>query len=142
MTFKANEIEQYPYLVYTDDAGNVYDPNGGGGGGGFDFGIFVSIKVQGLGVYDTYNATLSIDDQAIGYFENQVPEQSIGTVGGITVELALPNIYEVADATFLNSQIEFTDYEESTVEDAKIIKFIAPKLEESDIILFIVIPIG
>lgn len=34
MTFKANEIEQYPYLVYTDDAGNVYDPNGGGGGGG------------------------------------------------------------------------------------------------------------
>lgn len=33
MTFKANEIEQYPYLVYTDDAGNVYDPNGGGGGG-------------------------------------------------------------------------------------------------------------
>ena len=33
MTFKANEIEQYPYLVYTDDAGNIYDPNGGGGGG-------------------------------------------------------------------------------------------------------------
>lgn len=34
MTFKANDIEQYPYLVYTDNAGNVYDPNGGGGGGG------------------------------------------------------------------------------------------------------------
>ena len=34
MTFKANEIEQYPYLVYTDDAGNVYEPESGGGGGG------------------------------------------------------------------------------------------------------------
>ena len=34
MTFKANEIEQYPYLVYTDDAGTVYEPESGGGGGG------------------------------------------------------------------------------------------------------------
>ena len=40
MTFKANEIEQYPYLVYTDDAGNVYEPESGGGGGGGN-GIFI-----------------------------------------------------------------------------------------------------
>lgn len=33
MTYKANDVEQYPYLVYTDDAGAIYDPNGGGGGG-------------------------------------------------------------------------------------------------------------
>lgn len=45
MTFKANEIEQYPYLVYTDDAGNVYDPNGGGGGGGGD-GVIVVNDVE------------------------------------------------------------------------------------------------
>lgn len=30
-TYKADEINEFPFLVYTADAGTVFDPNGAGG---------------------------------------------------------------------------------------------------------------
>ena len=56
MTFKANEIEQYPYLVYTDDAGNVYEPESGGGGGGGGEILIVNYDKDDTGALDkTWN---------------------------------------------------------------------------------------
>lgn len=88
MTFKANEIEQYPYLVYTDDAGNVYDPNGGGGGGEVtvDSCVTLTLYVGDIGDDTHFMANVAcsptVEDSMYFFEDNQIMQFTYGVPAG------------------------------------------------------------